>query len=141
MTVSPNRRPRSRAKRGISQPSGKTSLIRRLLMESLEKRELMASDFTNPFYPMDVNRDNRISALDALVVINRLNRDGISSLEGLTGNEDGTQSVDVNGDNYLSPLDALSVINHLNFREGEGDGNLPPIAGLKYEFYRANADG
>ena len=108
-------------------------------MESLEKRELMASDFTNPFYPMDVNRDNRISALDALVVINRLNRDGISSLEGLTGNEDGTQSVDVNGDSFLSPLDALSVINHLNSREEEGE--LPPIAGLKYEFYRANADG
>jgi Dockerin type I domain len=83
MTVSPNRRPRSQSLRGISQRAGKNSLLRRLLMESLEKRELMASDFTNPFYPMDVNRDSRISALDALVVINRLNRDGAIPLEGL----------------------------------------------------------
>lgn len=139
MTVSPNRRPRSRANRGISQPSGKATLLRRLLMESLEKRELMASDFTNPFYPMDVNRDSRISALDALVVINRLNKDGAIPLSGMEANPLGSDMIDVDGDSHLSPLDALSVINYIN--SGRAEGELSPVAGLRYRFFRANADG
>jgi hypothetical protein len=139
MTVSPNRRPRSQAIRGVSQRAGKNSLLRRLLMESLEKRELMASDFTNPFYPMDVNRDSRISALDALVVINRLNKDGAIPLEGLGSNPLGTDMIDVDGDSHLSPLDALSVINYIN--SGRAEGELSPVAGVRYRFFRANADG
>jgi large repetitive protein len=108
-------------------------------MESLEKRELMASDFTNPFYPTDVDRDQRVTALDALAVINRLNRDGVTSLAGVKGNEDGTESVDVDGDNYLSPLDALSVINFINSGKAEGENGA--LAGLRYRFFRANPDG
>ncbi|MFN9642088.1 MAG: tandem-95 repeat protein [Pirellula sp.] len=108
-------------------------------MESLEKRELMASDFTNPFLPADVDRDQRVTALDALTVINRLNRDGVTSLTGMQGNKDGTESVDVDGDNFLSPLDALSVINVIN--SGREEGEHGPLAGVRYRFFRANPDG
>lgn len=89
---------------------------RQRFIEQLEQRLLMNSDWTNPARPNDVNNDMYVSPLDALVVINALNRrDGTPSL--------GTRSnplasyLDTNGDSTLSPLDALFVINQLNSRD------------------------
>ncbi|TWU03643.1 dockerin type I domain-containing protein [Neorhodopirellula pilleata] len=63
----------------------------------------------------DVNLDNRVTALDALIVINELNRlNAISSASGEFGNTDFDSSVDVNGDGFISAIDALQVINFLN---------------------------
>lgn len=66
----------------------------------------------------DVNRDNLVSPMDVLLVINMLNTRGPRSL---TSDPDPmTQAeplfYDVNGDNLLSPLDALMIINQLNSR-------------------------
>ncbi len=48
---------------------------RRLRAESLETRQLLAANiFHNELMPEDVNEDGQISALDALTVINEMNR-------------------------------------------------------------------
>lgn len=64
---------------------------------------------SNLLLPSDVNFDGNVSPLDALVVINYLNRNtGGSSGSGSSG------FLDVNNDGNISPLDALLVINTLN---------------------------
>ena len=92
--------------------------------------------------PLDVNEDGLVTPLDALLVINLLNRSGPASVEPLSVNRSGPGSVeplfaptyypDVNGDRRVTPLDALLVINALNARrtgpsrsEGEGEGESP----------------
>ena len=57
--------------------------------------------------PLDVNVDDTVSPLDALIVINILNDHGKLTLQT-------NYKVDTNGDGQLSPLDALIVINGLN---------------------------
>lgn len=76
--------------------------------------------------PLDVNADNRISALDALLVINYLN-----SMQSRFLPDSGYVSppyVDVNGDQRVSALDALLVINRLNSRStgNQGEGEFSP---------------
>jgi hypothetical protein len=139
MTVSPKRQARTPVANNHSRKAQRQSWLKRVLrLESLEKRQLMAADlplFHNDMIPWDVNGDFSVSPLDALVVINRLNTQGSSSLTGQSPT-DKSSYVDVTGDNFLSPLDALSVINALN--NGEGQGELVEV---KYEFFRVNADG
>ena len=139
MTVSPKRQARTPVANNHSRKAQRKSWLKRVLrLESLEKRQLMAADlplFHNDMIPWDVNGDFSVSPLDALVVINRLNTQGSSSLNGQAPT-DKSSYVDVTGDNFLSPLDALSVINALN--NGEGQGELVEV---KYEFLRVNADG
>jgi hypothetical protein len=84
--------------------------FRRLNSEKLENRSLMASDIAHNFIlPHDVNDDNSVTAVDALVVINELNRGGRKA-------EDGAHNKfhDVNDDSNLNAMDALQVINRLN---------------------------
>ncbi|QDS95771.1 hypothetical protein FF011L_45720 [Roseimaritima multifibrata] len=99
---------------------------RQLRSEALERRELLAGDilaYHNDFAPADVNQDYRLEPMDALVIINYLNRYGSGDLDTLMNQNGGAQGesakqvdafVDVNGDNQLTPLDALQVINALS---------------------------
>lgn len=83
--------------------------------------------FTNPQQSFDVNGDFYVTAIDALIIINELNRKGgPRPLNVLT--DFAPPYLDVNGDFVLNALDALSVINRLNSRssggaaaEGEGE--------------------
>ncbi len=84
---------------------------------------------SNESQPLDVNSDSYVTPLDALLVINHLNRTGSGA--ATTGSR-----LDVNRDGYVTPLDALLVINYLNRRgggvgegEGEGDGALYAMDG------------
>ena len=136
MTLSPNRKFRSRLGR---KTASKKALSRLLRMESLERRELMASDvspFHNTLAPADVDGDFQISPLDALNVINAINSQGTGSLNNRATPTNRKGMIDVDGDNILSPLDALGVINSVN--RGEGVGELVEV---KYQFYALNADG
>jgi hypothetical protein len=80
---------------------------------------------------LDVSRDGTVSPVDALMVINELNRGGFRRLSA-----DGTDSVrksayDVNGDGYVSPADALQVINHIARRTVSDDVlRVSPPTGL-----------
>uniref|UniRef100_UPI0036F37329 choice-of-anchor Q domain-containing protein n=1 Tax=Rhodopirellula bahusiensis TaxID=2014065 RepID=UPI0036F37329 len=67
---------------------------------------------TNILQPTDTSADGETTALDALVVINELNRLNDAGGEPLVGS-----FVDVNRDASVTALDALLVINHLNRME------------------------
>ena len=99
---------------------------RTLKFENLLKREVMTADtmpLQNPDLAQDVNADQQVTPLDALMVINQLARDGRA-----TDGEAQSLSMsaafidrffDVNGDGLTSAVDALNVINFLAREEGE----------------------
>lgn len=63
---------------------------------------------TNPNNPYDVNGDENVNAMDALIVINRL---GASTT---TRTSAAPVYLDVNGDGFTTALDALRIINYLS---------------------------
>jgi hypothetical protein len=77
----------------------------------------------NPIDPIDVNDDGSLSPIDALLVINELNRIGAPLLSPLSGSQSPRTYFDVSGDNYVSPIDALWVINSLNGRSTDDSGS------------------
>lgn len=104
----------------------KRSKMRRLMVESLEDRRLLAVDWRNPVDSVDVDSDGAVSPLDALVVINTINAGQPGSLPA---ERDATKPYfDVDGDQSVTPLDVLSVINHLN-ANGSGTRTLNEAAG------------
>ncbi|QEF98827.1 peroxidase [Stieleria maiorica] len=93
---------------------------RRLRAETLEGRRLLAADAGgfrhNVFDAEDVNDDGVVSAVDALIIINSMNRDA---------GDDALRFTDVNNDGRRSVLDALRVINRIGReRSGDRDGNV-----------------
>ncbi len=118
-----NRPGRHRLSSNFNRPS------RLRLAERLEQRAMLSIDsgaisaWTNPADRLDVDADGTIAPMDALLVINDLNRYGSRELgtpatppsesdlstEAVTGSY-----IDVDGDGSMSPRDALMVINALN---------------------------
>ena len=90
---------------------------------------LVRYPFWNIQQPVDVNADGKISAFDAIAVINELNSKGARSLSngvapasgGEAGQGPSAQFIDVNNDNKVSAMDAIAVINRLNSSAGEGE--------------------
>ena len=62
----------------------------------------------------DVNADDHVVPLDALLVINDLNTLGARTLPAPTAELQPPPYLDVNGDGSVSPIDALQVITELN---------------------------
>ena len=60
---------------------------------------------------MDPSRDDVVTPLDALLVINAINAAGTS---GVAVHDAAHAALDINGDGFITPLDALLVINYLN---------------------------
>ena len=86
---------------------------RRMSFEQLESRSLLAADGFigirhNLLNPSDVNMDGVASPIDALAVIDELNRSK-STLES-----NSKMMMDTNNDGFVSPVDALVVIDTLN---------------------------
>lgn len=103
---------------------------RRSLTEKLERRDLLATAiWHNPISGLDVTGDQPawVSAMDALNVINDLNRHGPRPLPKQSDSSGGPPYVDSNCDGYVNAIDALVVINHLN-RFGPGQ-----VGGLSSE--------
>lgn len=81
-------------------------LHRRLIVESLETRKLLAGDILHNFLsPEDTTGSGDIGPLDVLAIINEINQPGTASSNLM---------LDVDGDQVISPLDALAVINYIN---------------------------
>ena len=78
--------------------------------------------WTNQVNRFDVNDDGFVSAIDALLNINELNRTGGQALPPPT--TDPGIYYDVSEDEFLSSIDALMVINELNRGAGEGESHL-----------------
>ena len=76
----------------------------------------------------DVNQDEQVTSLDALIVINFLNRMGLSTVDlatvDATNEEYPPIRLDTTSDHRISALDALHIINRLN----ELDSVSPPSA-------------
>ncbi len=70
------------------------------------------SHWHNSSRPPDVNQDQHVTPVDALVVINTLNARGARTLSDAEGEI--TARVDVNDDSQVTPADCLAVINELN---------------------------
>ncbi|MFY7968701.1 MAG: dockerin type I domain-containing protein [Pirellulaceae bacterium] len=86
---------------------------RRLAIEALEMRQLMASDLApihNFRFPEDSNGSGSVSPVDLLVVINQLNQ----GRDAVTRMAPQSFATDINADSNLSPIDALLVLNYLN---------------------------
>ena len=81
---------------------------------------LTVSPWQNQTQRQDVNNDGLVTALDVLVVINEINRNGARLLDGsgLTP----PPYYDVDGNRSLEALDALIVINYINTTQGNGEG-------------------
>lgn len=78
----------------------------------------------------DVNGDRFVSPLDALVIINALNRPSTSSSAAQTDAVIEDLVMDINGDGLVTPLDALLVINRLNNPQSTGTASndgIPPL--------------
>ncbi len=88
------------------------TFARQLLLEALESRHMLVSDWQNPLYHLDVNDDGNVTPLDVLLVINDLNSRG-SRILPARGPSD-TEYLDSTGDGAVSPLDVLVIINALN---------------------------
>jgi hypothetical protein len=71
----------------------------------------------NKHWALDVNDDGSVTALDALIVINHMNRHGIG-IADTPPPAGSTTFVDVNGDRFITPLDVLIIINFLNQAQG-----------------------
>lgn len=85
---------------------------RRLQLEALEDRRLLAFDFQNGLSAFDVSGDGCIAPRDALLVINELNEHGPHDLPSAP--EPPSAYYDVSGDRVLTSHDVLLVINELN---------------------------
>ncbi|MEM9368961.1 MAG: dockerin type I domain-containing protein [Planctomycetota bacterium] len=75
------------------------------------------SPWQNPLDAGDVNANGEVTALDALLIINRLNQHGDTDLAGDIDTilaDDGFHFYDVSGDGQATALDALRTINLLN---------------------------
>ena len=78
------------------------------------------SPWQNQVQRQDVNNDGLVSALDVLVTINEINRNGARPLEN-----SGVVSppfYDVDGNRNIEALDVLIVINFINSTQGNGEG-------------------
>lgn len=82
------------------------------------------TSWQNPIQPFDVNYDNFVSPIDALLVINFLNSDRDSQLPSRSLIDALPPYFDPSGDGFVSPIDALQIINFLNRPEGEGEFGL-----------------
>tara|TARA_R110002049_G_scaffold2750_10_gene22412 strand:+ start:41676 stop:44339 length:2664 start_codon:yes stop_codon:yes gene_type:complete len=81
----------------------------------------------NAAWSVDTNRDTELTAQDALLIINDLNR---SDARLLGQDETSGHAIDVNNDGWISSLDALLVINALNRQsigEGEPSGQMRTV--------------
>jgi membrane-associated phospholipid phosphatase len=83
--------------------------------EQLESRKLFAVGWHNGDFPCDVDGSGYVTPLDALIVINDLNRNGTRAIND---QETASAAVDVNADAFVTPLDALLIINILNKYSG-----------------------
>ncbi len=73
----------------------------------------MTANWQNPARACDVDSSSLVTAVDALILINSINRDGQRSLSE-TAATSNLPFYDVNGDDQITSLDVLRVINAIN---------------------------
>ena len=109
----------------VEDPSGLVSNVATLTISVVE------SNLQNPVEFMDVNASGEVTALDALLIVNRLAADptGSGSVP-VTAGDIGPNFYDVNGDGVITALDALLVINNVANQQNAGSGEGENVASL-----------
>ena len=88
----------------------------------------------------DVDGDGRVSPIDALRVIDALNRVGTSRpVSGGEGEQEPIGSLDTNSDGSLNPIDVLVVIDALNAYEGFEASAFELFEATAYEEFEVTA--
>src|SRR5687768_8542817 len=108
------RRPRRRSQKRPNPPHFYRKL---LILDSLEPRILLASDWQNPFVPRDSSGDGIVVPQDALLIINELNQRTFSAANGALPPKSQHPSApfySTDGDEFVTPTDVLLVINAIN---------------------------
>lgn len=83
----------------------------------------------SPSVALDLSGDQRVTAADALLVINALNDHPNTPLIDLPALRQAVPQIDTNGDGQLSPADALRIINHLNDASSAQADSVSPAEG------------
>ena len=97
-------------------------------LDDFETINITVTNLPPPRDPLDVNRDGRVSALDALAIINQINRMLANDSESVAGSVDQALSdYDANGDGKISALDALLVINHISATNQEAESTVDSV--------------
>lgn len=104
----------------IFQPRDDGSIF--LIQSSAGPGALGGASPTNLLRPTDVNGDGDSSALDALMIINRINQQISLEGEDVDSHPQPVRYYDVNGDGRISAADALGVINEMAEQNGPGNG-------------------
>jgi hypothetical protein len=81
---------------------------------SLTINPAVGKSWQNAQQPLDVNQDGFVTPIDALLVLNVINRDGAGPLSFPSGAEQPPPFLDVSGDGFVSPIDPLLVLNEIN---------------------------
>jgi hypothetical protein len=81
---------------------------------SVFKVQYNVHPWQNPINHADVDGQNGVVPLDALIVINDLNTQGARPLPTPRDSNRPPPYLDVNGDGHVAPMDALIVVNLLN---------------------------
>ena len=109
--------------------TGRTQLL--TLVDGMHRRDVDAGlrtvdhEWQNPNQAADVDDDGTVQALDALKIINRLNRrDDTGTLP--QDRPLGSMFYDTDGSGTVTAADALRVINFLNRRPASGEGEAAP---------------
>jgi hypothetical protein len=74
----------------------------------------VGKSWQNPLLALDVSGDTFVTSIDALQVLNVINRDGAGPLSYPTAGHQPPPYLDVTGDGFVSPLDSLLVLNEIN---------------------------
>ncbi len=113
--------------------------------EDAELQVVNTTPWQNPLNRLDTNLNNSVSPIDALLIINSLNRHGPRPLPIPTATHELPAAyLDTSGNNYVSALDALLVVNLLNNRNrglasAEGEGNDATAASDLYSLLTASS--
>ena len=82
--------------------------------EILESRRVMASDWQSTPNALDVDSSGLVLPLDALLVVNDINSDGVRQLPATRPQDYVGPLCDTTGDGILSGLDVLQIVNAIN---------------------------
>lgn len=80
------------------------------------------TNWQNPEETLDVDGDNIVAPIDALLIINDLNATGARALPLPVPVGATPPYLDTDGDNFVAPIDVLLVINRINENSSSGNG-------------------
>jgi hypothetical protein len=81
---------------------------------TIQVNPAVGTAWQNPNRSLDVNNDQFVSSIDALLVLNEINQGGSRRLNFPTAGSSPPPYLDVNGDAFVTALDALLVLNEVN---------------------------